>query len=328
MGLCWIKRRRSIMSILFLLGSFVASGQSAAQGWPRTFHNADGSVTAIAKKPERILSTAVSVTGTLLAIEAPVVASATAVNGQFLGQWRSLARAKKVATLWPAGSVDLEQAWATAPDLIVVSINGADSARAQLADLQAIAPVILVNYGNQTWQELARRLGEALGLEKEATARIAGFDALISKTRKELHLPAGKANIIHFNGAGAVNPVAMPESVHARLLRSLGFEIEAPNPAWQSNLTRSDDFIWVEYENLTQLKAETTFLVSAGDERVSEFINDPLLRHLPSARNRQVYSLGRHTFRVDYFSACEMVQEIARHFAVDKLPSDRAQEAR
>ncbi len=327
MRLGWGKRRSSIMSILFLLGSFVVSGQSTAQGWPRTFHNADGSVTAIPKKPERILSTAVSVTGTLLAIDAPVAASATAVNGQFLGQWRSVAKEKKVATLWPAGSVDLEQAWAAAPDLIVVSINGADSARAQLADLQAIAPVIIVNYGNQTWQELARQLGEALGLEKEATARIAGFNALISRTRKKLHLPTGKANIIHFNGPGTVNPVAMPESVHARLLRSLGFDIEAPNPAWQSNLTRSDDFIWVEYENLTQLKAETTFLLSAGDRRVSDFLNDPLLQRLPSARNRQVYSLGLHTFRVDYFSACEMVQEIARHFAVDKPSSDMAQEA-
>ncbi len=52
--------------------------------------------------------------------------------------------------MWPAGSVDLEQAWATTPDLIVVSINGADSALAHLSDLQAIAPVIVVNYSNQT----------------------------------------------------------------------------------------------------------------------------------------------------------------------------------
>ncbi|WP_181012911.1 Fe2+-enterobactin ABC transporter substrate-binding protein [Citrobacter amalonaticus] len=317
-----------MVGILFLLGSVVFSNQCVAQEWPRVFHNADGSVTSISKQPKRILSTAVSVTGTLLAIDAPVVASATAVNGQFFGQWQDVAKAKKVASVWPAGSVDLEQAWAVDPDLIVVSINGADSARAQLTDLQAIAPVIIVNYGNLTWQDLARQLGDALGLEKQAAARIEGFDARVASTRTQIRLPAGQTNIINFNGPGTVNPVSTPESVHARLLQSLGFTIEAPNPAWQSHLTRSADFIWVEYENLTQLKAETTFLLSAGDVRINEFINDPLLRRLPSAQKRQVYSLGPHAFRVDYFSASEMITEILRHFSADKQPPDAVQEGR
>lgn len=327
MGFCWVKRRRFIIGIVVLLGSWLISGHSMAQGWPRTFHNADGSVTVIPKPPERVLSTAVSVTGTLLAIDAPVVASATAVNGQFFGQWQSVAQAKKVARLWPAGSVDTEQAWAVAPDLIVVSDNGADSARGQLADLQAIAPVIIVNYGEQTWQDLALQLAQALGLEKEAAARIAGFDDLVARTRQQLHLPPGQANIISFNGPGTVNPVAMPDSVHARLLQALGFNIEAPNPAWQSNLSRSGDFIWVEYENLTQLKAETTFLLNGGNERINAFLNDPLLRRLPSARHHQVYSLGAHAFRVDYFSASEMVEEIAHHFSGENPTAALTQEA-
>lgn len=95
--------------------------------------------------------------------------------------------------MWPAGSVDLEQAWATTPDLIVVSINGADSALAHLSDLQAIAPVIVVNYSNQTWQDLARQLGDALGLEQQAAASITGFDALIASTRTRISLPEEKS---------------------------------------------------------------------------------------------------------------------------------------
>lgn len=328
MNVCREKQRHWFKSVMWALGLVMFAGQCVAQGWPRTFHNADDTVTSIPQQPKRILSTAVSVTGTLLAIDAPVVASATAVNGQFFGQWQDVAKAKKVAKVWPAGSVDLEQAWAAAPDLIVVSINGADSARAQLADLQAIAPVIVVNYGNQTWQDLARQLGDALGLEQQAAARIAGFDVLIASTRTRIRLPEGQANIINFNGPGTVNPVATPESVHARLLKSLGFTLEAPDPAWQSHLTRSGDFIWVEYENLTQLKAETTFLLSASDVRIDEFINDPLLQRLPSSRARQVYSLGPHAFRVDFYSASEMVKAIADRFVVETPSAAATPEAR
>ncbi|EGI8862093.1 Fe2+-enterobactin ABC transporter substrate-binding protein [Escherichia coli] len=317
MNVCREKQRHCFKSVILALGLVMFAGQCDAQGWPRMFRNADGTVTSIPQQPRRILSTAVSVTGTLLAINAPVVASATAVNGQFFGQWQDIAKVKKVGKVWPAGSVDLEQAWATTPDLIVVSINGADSALAHLSDLQAIAPVIVVNYSNQTWQDLARQLGDALGLEQQAAASITGFDALIASTRTRISLPEGKVNIINFNGPGTVNPVATPESVHARLLQSLGFTLESPDPAWQNHLTRSGDFIWVEYENLTQLKAETTFLLSASDVRIDEFINDPLLQHLPSSRARQVYSLGAHAFRVDFYSASEMVKAIADRFVVE-----------
>ncbi len=319
------KRHHLVMGILTLLVFLMVGSRGFAQGWPRTFHNADGSVTQISAPPHRILSTSVSVTGTLLAIDAPVVASATAVNGQFFGQWAKVAEERKIVKVWPAGSVDPEQAYAVTPDLIIVSINGADSSRAHLAELRAIAPVIIVNYGNQTWQDLAGELGSALGVETQAEQRIRGFDTLLGAVRKQIRIPDGQANIINFHGPGTVNPVAMPASVHARLLESLGFSIEAPDPAWQSNLTRSGDFIWAEYENLTQLKADTTFLLSAGDVRMNEFLRDPMLQRLPSVQKRQVYSLGAHAFRVDYYSAMEMVQEILHHFAVEKQTNSQIQ---
>lgn len=318
--------QRPVVGMLVLLVFLMISGHSRAQSWPRSFHNVDGSVTQIPAPPSRILSTSVSVTGTLLAIDAPVVASATAVNGQFFGQWATVAEERKVTKVWPAGSIDLEQAYAIAPDLIVVSINGADSSRAHLAELRAIAPVIIVNYGNQTWQALARELGVALGIAAQVEQRIRGFDTQLVEVRKQIRIPAGQANIINFNGPGTVNPVATPTSVHARLLESLGFAIEAPDPAWQSNLTRSGDFIWAEYENLTQLTAGTTFLLSAGDVRINDFLHDPLLQRLPSVQQRRVYSLGAHAFRVDYYSAQEMVAEIVRHFASEKLAENRVWE--
>lgn len=298
----------------------------AADSWPRTFQNADGSTTLIPAKPQRILSTSVSVTGTLLAIDAPVVASVTAVNGQFFGQWAQVAQERKVAKAWPAGSVDPEQAWAIAPDLIVVSINGGDSARAQLAEFRAIAPTIVVNYGNQTWQSLAHQLAGGLGLERQSDARIAGFDALVADFRQRITPPPGLTNIISYHGPGTANPIATQTGVHARLLSALGFRIEAPDPAWHSNMARSDDFVWAEYENLTQLKGSTTFLLNAGDDRAENFLADPLLVGLPSVQKRQVWSLGPNSFRIDYYSALEIIRDIGRHFAVAKRQTLSAQE--
>jgi iron complex transport system substrate-binding protein len=80
-------------------------GAEAEEGRPRNFVNADGSTTVIPGKPQRIFSTSVSSTGTLLAIDAPVVASGSAGNGTFFAQWAALARQRKVENAWPAPSI-------------------------------------------------------------------------------------------------------------------------------------------------------------------------------------------------------------------------------
>lgn len=98
-----------------LFSGFVSAQQNV---WPRTFQNADGSITTIPSQPKRILSTAVTVTGTLLAIDAPVIASAATTQSTFFEQWRKLAELRQVKKLWPAGSVDLESVYVEQPDLI------------------------------------------------------------------------------------------------------------------------------------------------------------------------------------------------------------------
>lgn len=93
--------------------------------------------------------------------------------------------------LWPAGSVDLESVYVEQPDLIVVSMIGADSARDQIPLLQAIAPTILVDYSDQTWQSLAQQLGLATGLEDQAERTIHNFEQWTKQVRDVLDLPKG-----------------------------------------------------------------------------------------------------------------------------------------
>ncbi|HRM73828.1 MAG TPA: Fe2+-enterobactin ABC transporter substrate-binding protein [Paracoccus sp. (in: a-proteobacteria)] len=282
-------------------------------GWPRRIAGADGRMVDLAGPPRRILSSSVTLTGTALAIGAPVVASAATVDGQFFAQWDGEARMRGVEQLWPAGRVDLETVLMLAPDLILVSSGGADSALAQVTQFSGVAPTLVLDYASQPWQSLALQIAEATGQENPASTLLADYDRWIADRRARIVLPPGHANIISYNGPGMPNPVARADGVHGRLLASLGFRIEGSPPGWPKQ-EPGKDFVRVAYEYLPDLTAETTFLLNVGQDRVDAFMADPLLANLPSVRAGQVYPLGETSFRIDYYSARQIVELLAGYF--------------
>ncbi|WP_420918379.1 Fe2+-enterobactin ABC transporter substrate-binding protein [Vibrio cincinnatiensis] len=302
----------AIKTLVFI--TLLMSYPTQAQDWPRVFHNADGSTTTLMAPAKRILSTSVSITGTLLAVDAPVVASATTSNGHYFAQWQAVAEKKGVEPLWPAGSVDLEMVYAYEPDLIIVSLSGADSALGQLAVLRQVAPTVVLDYGGQNWQKLAEKIGEVAGIEQKVAAKISQFDDFIDKTRSTLTLPKGQVNIISYHGPGVTNPIATANGSHGMLLKSLGFDVEEPNPAWQTGSGQLNDFVRSHYEHLIEMTASTTFLLNATDAQVPPFLHAPVLANLPSVKANQVYGLGANSFRIDYFSAHEVIDEIRARF--------------
>lgn len=265
--------------------------------------------------PQRILSSSVTLTGTALAIGAPLVASAAAVDGSFFAQWADEAEARGVERLWAAGRVDLESVLAVQPDLILVSVSGADSALAQIPQLETIAPVLVLDYASQPWQSLAVQMAQATGRDEAATTLLANYDRGIAEQRARMVIPDGRANIISYNGSGMPNPVATPNGAHGRLLASLGFDIEGPHEGWPGEVGAGADFSRVAYEYLISLTAETTFLMNAGPDRVAAFLADPLLANLPSVKAGQVHALGKNSFRIDYYSAREITALLAQDFA-------------
>ncbi len=296
-------------------GSSVSTQPASAAGFPLSFENYDGTITEIPARPQRIVSTSVTLTGGLLAFDAPVIASGAAANGQFFAQWADVADQKGVQTLWSAGSPDLEAVIAQDPDLIVVSSSGADSVEDNLADLQAIAPTVVVDYGNGTWQDTSRKLAEAAGLNDAAESAISDFEAHVKDVAGKITVPEGKANIISFNGPGQNNQIGREVGPHAQLLEELGFAIEDPNPEWHTQEGGlRNDFVWGSYENLTELTAQTTFILSKDNEGAQAFATDPVLANVPSVKDGQVYGLGKNSFRIDYYSANEIVDGILANF--------------
>ncbi|HCM9479835.1 TPA: Fe2+-enterobactin ABC transporter substrate-binding protein [Enterobacter roggenkampii] len=308
---------------LLLLSLFVLGLTSAAAAdWPRQVTDSRG-VHTLEHKPTRIVSTSVTLTGSLLAIDAPVVASgATTPNNRvadgqgFLRQWGDIAKQRKVARLY-IGEPSAEAVAAQMPDLILISATGGDSALALYDQLSAIAPTLIINYDDKSWQALLTQLGEITGHEKQAAGRIAAFDRQLAQVKQQMTLPPQPVNAIVYTAAAHSANLWTAESAQGKLLHQLGFTL-ADLPAGLQTSTsqgKRHDIIQLGGENLaTGLNGEGLF-VFAGDEKdVAAIYANPLLAHLPSVKNKRVWALGTETFRLDYYSAMLVLQRLNTMF--------------
>ncbi|WP_234417485.1 Fe2+-enterobactin ABC transporter substrate-binding protein [Miniimonas sp. S16] len=286
--------------------------------WPRTITHEAGD-TEVPEEPLTIVSTSITLTGTLLAIDAPVVASAaTSVSDitddqGFFSQWADVATERGVEVLYPDLELDLEAIEALEPDLIVGSTVGADATVDSYDQLSAIAPTILLDYGSSSWEDLAATLGEVTGHEADATAVVEEFDALLADTADAITLPEQPVTALSYNGPDGAR-VFTATSPQARILTGLGFELAEP-PLELASAERSDvvDFT---AENLPTVLADSqvAFLVSATDEDVATFTADPLLANAPSVTSGNVVALGLTSFRIDYYSGTDLVELLAQTY--------------
>lgn len=294
---------------------------AAEASWPRTITHEAGE-TVIPAQPKNIASTSLSVTGTLLAIDAPVTSSAATNPSDvtdkqgFFSQWADVAAERNVGVLYPNLEFDLEAVVAAAPDLIVVSTSGADSAADHYKELSAIAPTIVVNYGDKSWQDLALELGNATGTENSAGAAVAKYDVHVKDVASKIKLPAGESNIISYNGAGQDNGVAKKTGSHAAVLESLGFKIADVPEGLDTSEKARQDFAFVSFENLTKAaNGNTVFLLSADDSLVKTFEGEKVLANLPSVKSGQVHAMGPTSFRLDYYSSTQLVDLLGKTFS-------------
>ncbi|MGE4373415.1 MAG: Fe2+-enterobactin ABC transporter substrate-binding protein [Xanthobacter sp.] len=312
----------SLLALLPVLQPAHAQEAASTQGkgWPRTIRHEAGTLTLEAP-PKRVISTTPSVTGILLAINAPVISSAATTasiltdDKGFFSQWAQVADERDVSVLYKSLKFDMEAVIGANPDLVVVSATGADNATPYYDELVAQGiPTIVVNYSNHLWQQLATQLGEATGKEQDAQAAIDRFNTYAAEVAATLAPPQTPATIVGYNLGGSYS-IARPESPHARLLTALGFSLAGLPNELSSQVTRRSDFDFISRENLTAaIGGETVFLLNGTDADVEAFLADTVLANLPAVKKRQVYPLGPTSFRIDYYSGRQMIDAVARHF--------------
>jgi len=308
---------------LLLIGLLLSGLTSAlAADWPRQVTDSHGTHT-LESKPMRIVSTSVTLTGSLLAIDAPVIASgATTPHNRvaddqgFLRQWGEVAKQRKLARLY-IGEPSAEAVAAQMPDLILVSATGGDSAVALYDQLSAIAPTLVINYDDKSWQALLTQLGTITGQEKQAAARIAEFDTQLTRVKQQLKQPPQPVNAIVYTAAAHSANLWTAESAQGKLLQQLGFSLAALpaglNPSQSQG--KRHDIVQLGGENLAAgLNGEGLFLFAGDQKDVDAIYANPLLAHLPAVQNKRVWALGTETFRLDYFSAMRVLERLEALF--------------
>ncbi|BCN47034.1 MULTISPECIES: Fe2+-enterobactin ABC transporter substrate-binding protein [Prescottella] len=288
--------------------------------WPRTVDTATGPVTLDAQ-PQRIVSTSVTLTGSLLSLDAPLIGTgaqpkSTVTNDQGLfTQWADVAAERDVEVLYQ-GQPNVEKITAAAPDLIVVSTSGADSAAQQVATLSQIAPTLLFDYSDKSWQDLTTQLAAAVGKEDRATELLAEFDARIDEAKRAiapaLQNGAAPVNILTYNSPDD-SKIFTAESAQGRLISRLGLTVgELPAEIAGSGAAAGrSDIVSVNMENLPRaLTGATTFVINAQQPGADRLKADPTLAAVPSVQRGAVFPLDFDSFRLDFYSANNVVDRI------------------
>ena len=206
-------RRRSALPLLALALSLFAT--LAAAGEP---------------KPARIVSTTPSVTGILLAMDAPLVASAATTPSRltdakgFFSQWAKVADQRGVEVLYRNLRFDIEA--------VIARIRTCWSLRHRRRQRRAIPCGAGGAGAYRRWWSTTRntagrnwlpRLGRHTGLERQAQAAIQRFDAYTAEVAAAIAPPQGPVSVVGYNIAGSysIGRQASP----ARLLEALGFQV-------------------------------------------------------------------------------------------------------
>jgi iron complex transport system substrate-binding protein len=314
-----MKRRRFLSTLSTLPLAMTAvplwAQNTTAQpaDWPRKFDHETGRLT-LKSPPKRVVSTSPSLTGLLLATNAPLTATAATTVGKltdetgYFSQWAGVAHARGVEKLYSNREFDIESLIIAAPDLVIASSTGADSILPYLAEVKAQGlPTLVLDYSDTSWQTLARTLGRATAHEADAEAAINEFDTRAAATATRLNLNGRSVTIVGYDIGGTYS-IGRKESPQAKVLEAIGFTVSRLPEQFQSAVTRVSNMHFISRETLSAaITEETVILLSADKNDVADFMQDPLLANLPAVQKGQVYPMGLSSFRVDYYSALDMI---------------------
>lgn len=287
--------------------------------WPRTITDTVGSVT-LKEQPKNIVSTSVVLTGSLLAIDAPVKGSGASMPGGvgfdaqgFFTQWSDAAKAKGVKALYTKSTLNLEAVKAAKPDLIIVSATGGDSAKDQYAQLTKIAPTVSVDYNSASWEQVTTRLGEITGHEAQAKAAIADYAKQVAGLKASMTPPAAAVQAIAYQGENGA-AFALPDGPHADVLKALGVTL-APLPAGVKPEKDRGDVAFVSTEvAVAGLTAKDVLLIDGDADTVKALSAAKAYQNVPALKGRLV-PLGHPSFKLDYYSAIDMAKHVAAAYA-------------
>ncbi|GAB3143249.1 Fe2+-enterobactin ABC transporter substrate-binding protein [Micromonospora sonneratiae] len=316
----------AVVALTALAGCGSDTGDSDTAGADKTrsvTHDA-GTTDNVPAKPKRIVSLSVTLTGHLLALDAPVVATQVAPGpfsdktGYFL-QWADIAKQRNVEVVYAGAEPNLEKVVGAKPDLIIGAASGADSTAKFYDQLKGIAPTLIYRYDNISWQDLTSKLGDAIGLADKAKEILGKFDTRVTEVKGKIKAPTQDVAPLRNNGTQIV--IFTKESAQGKLLAALGLKVhEVPENFKASGGPEGGnrtDVVTIAQENLGPALADSSvFFVGHNQEQIDTAKAAPLWKSLPAVTQNRAYDLGLDSFRMDYFSATAVLERVEKAFAV------------
>lgn len=307
-----------------------ASTEAADEAaFPRTIETVDGTgaetEVTIEAEPENIVSASVSLTGSLLALEAPVVGTGSGTAGApmypgeegFGAQWEDAAVEQGVESLYEL-EPNAEAILAQEPDLVVMSNVGQDNATAVYDQLSAVVPVVVIDYSDQSWQDVTTYLGEVTGREDKAEELIADYETKVAEAAEQITLPEQPVNIVTVAAEGAMN-FFTEESAQGQLFTDLGFEIGEVSEDLVGETAQGGnrgDITGINAENVpVALNGASVFVLNTKPDQDQVVRDTASLAENTAVAEDRVYGLPAWAFRLDYFSATDLVDYLTEQFA-------------
>ncbi|RBW41711.1 Fe2+-enterobactin ABC transporter substrate-binding protein [Psychromonas sp. B3M02] len=296
--------------------------EKSPSGWPRSIMTSQGLVT-IEEPPKRIVSTSVTLSGTLLAIDAPIVASgATMPNTNvasekgFMRQWDTIAEQRGVKALYQS-EPNAEAIIKAQPDVIIISATGADSAMRLYDQLKDIAPTLVIRYDDKSWIQLAQTFGNLFGLETQSESVINSFQQQVEQTKQNITLPAQPTTAMVYTLDDSGASIWTSQSAQGRLLETLGFTLATVPESIKGDISMGvrNDIIIAKGERFADaVTGKSILLFSAEKATQQQVLDNPFLQSNPAVQNKQVYAVGSDTFRLDYYSASNLLKRLQTLF--------------
>ena len=303
-----------------------SAGASAEATWPVTIKGDDGVDVEIKSEPKSIVSTSVTLTGSLLAVDAPVVASTPAKkkddktddNG-FFAQWSKQASDKGVKAIDGTEDNLAQTVAGDNPDLIVVAKTGQDSAIKVVDSLRQLeVPVLVIDYGSHSWQDVTKTLGQATGRQAKADSVIKDYTTRAEKAKSAISVPQGSTSVFTVPGDGTKGANAFTEEApQVQLLKDLGFTIATvpDDVKGDQSMGERKDIVQLSPENVQAGLTGENWVVIAADETAKTAVtsNETFSSAAPVTGGKVQY-MPPSSFRLDYYSALEMLDAVQKAY--------------
>ena len=292
------------------------TSEPAPDNATRTVTHEMGSAT-IPAKPQRVVSTSVVLSGHLLAVDAPLVGSGGTKphvpgadeNGWWL-HWSTLAKERKVASLFHSGNLDLERVLAAKPDVIFVSATGGDSFADKYEQLNKIAPTVVIDYNSHSWEEVTQQVGEVLNLQANATKVLKEFDDHLNQATTKIAAPTTPVDLGVYSGAQGGLAVGLPTAPQAQILQKLGITVADTGVTPEKG--RKDFAFATPEQTVRAMKAPELLLVGNDDNELKALMSDSRFATIRSVAAKEVKALGLPSYKLDLYAATDMVDQVVK----------------